>query len=1077
MSETQAKSETPPEDEAGWTLTEKEQSQLAAVALLQKMGYQYLTPEEALALRGGRTSRVLLEDILRARLPQINRIQAKGRTQPFNAANIRRGVAALEEVPLALGFQNAGRQVYDLLRLGKSLEQTIDGDTKSFTLRYVDWEQWDNNAFHATTEFVLQRAGSQKTCRLDIVLFVNGIPFTVIECKAPTVDVSEAITGLIAYQKPDYVPELFKSVQTVLAVNTQEAKYATTGTEAKFWAVWQDRDQRDEAALQRLLTTPLPEDAREALLSSFVRERTQFYAVEQAGRLVTEQDRTLYALCRPERLLHLCREFVLYDGGIKKIARYQQFDAVEKAMERLTRRADKHQSEKRQGGLIWHTQGSGKSLTMVMLASAIALSPQIENPRIILVTDRVDLDAQIRDTFQRCGLEPHQATSGTDLRRLIESGRASVVTTLIHKFETALSKGEFADPSPDIFVLVDEGHRTQAGTLQAKMRRVFPNACYLGFTGTPLLKSDKSSVDKFGGLIDSYSMDQAVTDKAVVPLLYERRHVEQEVSQQPIDTWFERICQGLSEEQKRDLKRKYSRSEALTKTEQRLKTIAYDVSEHYRMNWQSEGRYKAQLVAPDKKSAILLHRFLEDIGHVSSAVVISGPDEREGDDSGDDSRAEALVTSFWAGLFTQYGTEARYNEAMISRFKGPEAPEILIVVDKLITGFDVPRNTVLYLARRLAHHTLLQAIARVNRLYEGKDFGYIIDYVGILGELDRALTEYKSLAGYAPEDMEGVLHSVREQLAALPQKHAALRDVFKTIRNKSDAEEYEQFLASEAVRADFYSMLGEFARCLKVALSTEVFYDETPAQTIERYKEDLKRFQKLRASVQQRYAEVVDMKSLEPQIAKLLDTYVSSVSVESLTPEPVNIFDTAAMEKAVSDLGTPAAQADTIVSAMSRTLTERMDEDPVLFRKFSEMLRDTIQAFRDQLLSELEYLKKIRALRDQVVAGTGGSVPPALKGNDVAQAYYRLILEKQVEIIKVPDDPAIAADIALMIDQAIQAEVIVDWRLKDDVKNRMRANIDDGFFALAQEGRISLNWNALDELASEAARVAMSRLP
>ena len=259
------------------------------------------------------------------------------------------------------------------------------------------------------------------------------------------------------------------------------------------------------------------------------------------------------------------------------------------------------------------------------------------------------------------------------------------------------------------------------------MRLVFPNACYIGFTGTPLLKSEKARIAKFGGLIDTYPMDQAVADQAVVPLLYERRHVEQEVNQQPIDTWFERICQGLTEEQKRDLKRKYSRSEALSKTEQRLKTIAYDVSEHYRANWQSDGYYKAQLVAPDKKSAILLHRFLNEVGHVTSEVVISGPDEREGDDE-DDTGAETIVKQFWQGILAKYGTEERYNEAVISAFKGAEGPEILIVVDKLITGFDVPRNTVLYLARRLTSHTLLQAIARVNRLYEGKDFGYIIDY-------------------------------------------------------------------------------------------------------------------------------------------------------------------------------------------------------------------------------------------------------------------------------------------------------------------------------------------------------------
>jgi len=271
-------------------------------------------------------------------------------------------------------------------------------------------------------------------------------------------------------------------------------------------------------------------------------------------------------------------------------------------------------------------------------------------------------------------------------------------------------------------------------------------------------------------------------------------------------------------------------------------------------------------------------------------------------------------------------------------------------------------------------------------------------------------------------------------------------------------------------------VLNEFACSLKIALSTEVFYEETSAHMIARYKNDLKRFQKLRASVQQRYAEVVDMKSLEPQIAKLLDTFVSSDDVQILTPEPINIFDTAAMERAIEDLGTPAAMADTIAFATARTLTERMDEDPVLFRKFSEMLQDTIQEFRDQLISELEYLQKIRDLRDQVVTKAGDDIPDRLKGKDIAQAYYRLVMEKREEFITDSSPMNIAADIALMIEEAIKAEKVLDWRLKEDVKNRMRANIDDGFFEFSQAGRIDLNWDVLDDLAAEAERVAKSRL-
>jgi type I restriction enzyme R subunit len=321
-----------------------------------------------------------------------------------------------------------------------------------------------------------------------------------------------------------------------------------------------------------------------------------------------------------------------------------------------------------------------------------------------------------------------------------------------------------------------------------------------------------------------------------------------------------------------------------------------------------------------------------------------------------------------------------------------------------------------------------------------------------------------------------MLHSVREEIDALPQKHAALLDLFKSIRNKNDAEEYEQLLADEERRGEFYRTLTAFAKSLRIALSTELFDAETPAATIGRYESDLKRFVKLRASVQQRYADVVEMKKLEPQIAKLLDTYVYSDTVEVLTPEPVNIFDAAAMEQALEAMGTPAAKADTMAHAMARTITERMDRDPALYRKFSEMLRETIQAFREHLISEMEYLKKIFALRDQMVANTDRGVPQRLAGNEIAQAYYRVVMEKLDDFSATPGDREVAADVALMIEEAIAREVVVDWRRKPDVQKRMRANIDDGFFELAQRGKIALNWSVIDEIASEAERIAKSRL-
>jgi type I restriction enzyme R subunit len=1062
------------------------QSQIPAVTLLCKLDdagarFHYLNQEEALALRGGKPSRVLLTDVLQSQLHKINTIRFKNEKHKFTAANVKRAIAALEDVPLVEGLVRANEQVYDLLRLGKSFEQTIGGDTKAFTLHYVDWDSPANNVFHVTTEFVLARAGSEKHCYLDIALFVNGIPFVNIECKAPGVGLGHAVSDVLAYQGQGYAPEFYKYVQIVLAVNKNEAKYATAGTEAKFWSVWKSREDIDPV-LAPLICEPLEEEEKERVGGDFVRERQAFYKVEKAGRQVTEQDRTIYELCRPSRLLELTRKYIVFDAGVKKIARYQQHYAVQNAMRRIE---GGDGTGPRAGGVIWHTQGSGKSLTMVMLANAIALSAVIENPQIVLVTDRVDLDKQLSGTFKKCGLDTHRATSGADLKREIQSPRSSVITSVINKFAAAMKAGEFRDESRDIFVLVDESHRTQYGDLHTQMVRVFPNACYIGFTGTPLMRREKSTVAKFGGLIDTYTMKEAVEDKAVVPLLYERRHVEQIVQQGAIDTWFDRICEGLSAEQKKDLKRKYSRAEMVSKTEQRLKAIAYDVYHHFLNEWKGTG-YKAQLVAPDKRSAIYVQRVLDDVGQayeedgrVTSEVVISPPDEREGYEEVDGGSPDSTVEEFWRKTMARFGnSEESYNDSIIDSFDSNEAPDILIVVSKLITGFDVPRNTVIYLARRLENHTLLQAIARVNRLHEGKDFGYILDYVGILGELDRALSEYVALAGFDQEDLDGILRDVRDEVGALPEKYAALLDLFREIGNPHDQEEYERLLADPELRKDFKDRLNAFARGMHLALSTEYFYEFVPAATIERYKADLKRFMKLKRAVEMRYGDVVDMRKLEPQIAKLLDTYITSDSVEVLTPEPLDIMDTDAMEKALATMGTPAAVADAIASATARTITERMDEDPSLYRKFSEMLKETIDAFRAHIIDEIEYLKRIREIRNKVVEGTSAGVPAPLQSNDVAQAYFHAIDDKWSVLRGEKAGNGTAPDLALRLEKAIRGRTgVVDWRLKQDVLKGVRADIDDVFFEFSQSGAVRLDWGVIDELAGEFMRIAKSRLP
>lgn len=1073
----------PDNSERSFRFDEKFLSQIPALQVLVNLGYQYLTPAEALAARGGRASNVLLEEVLREQLKKLNRIQHKGGSYLFSEENVQGAIQRLKNLKYD-GLLKTNEAVYDLLTLGVALEQSVEGDLKSFTLNYVDWRKPENNTYHVAAEFSVERTRSVETCRIDIVLFVNGIPFAVIECKSPRVEVGQAISQMIRNQRDEYVPRLFTYVQMVLAVNKNEGRYATTGTPARFWSKW--REDVADAELAPLLERPLPEAVKASLFDlAFaelgVREEIAPYLM---GRQVTGQDRALYALCRPERLLEMAWAFTVFDGGVRKIARYQQVFAIREVLARVKQTDD---NGKRRGGIVWHTQGSGKSLTMVMLARALALEPSIRNPRIVLVTDRVDLDKQLGNTFAACGLAPDRAESGRHLVELVADGKAHIVTTLVHKFDKALAYRKFRDASPDIFVLVDETQRTQLGSYSARMRQMFPNACYIGFTGTPLLTREKSDVAKFGGVIHTYAIDQAVADGAIVPLLYEGRMVELEQNQAAIDTWFERHTQGLTEAQKTDLKKKYARAEMLNKAEQVIYMRAFDISEHYRKNWQGTG-FKAQLVAPNKAAALRYKAFLDELGAVSSEVIISAPDEREGFDEIDAEESTDAVVAFWQRMMKRYGSEDDYNKQIINAFKFGDEPEVLIVVDKLLTGFDAPRNTVLYLTRRLKDHSLLQAIARVNRLYEdesghkAKDFGYVIDYVGVLGELDQALTTYSALEGFDATDLAGALSSIHEEIKALPQRHAELWDVFKTVKNRMDEEAFELLLADEKLRAGFYERLSAFVKILGIALSSERFITETPEQRLRAYKNDLKRFINLKAAVKLRYAEAVDYGDYEPRIQKLLDTHISASEVVQLNA-PVNIFDEAAFQKVVEEQGagsekSVAAKADMIAHATKRAINERLEQDPAFYEKFSRLIQQAIDDYRAKRLSDLEYLQRVTEIKDSVVSRKDEDLPPMLDGDvDAAAAYGLLRPFVANHLGDAEQAQTTAAEAAIALWDIFRRNRKVGYWDDLDAQRQTMNEIDDYLYDEVREARgIALSTDEMDEIIEKTMQLARHRM-
>jgi type I restriction enzyme R subunit len=613
------------------------------------------------------------------------------------------------------------------------------------------------------------------------------------------------------------------------------------------------------------------------------------------------------------------------------------------------------------------------------------------------------------------------------------------------------------------------------------MQKTLPNACFIAMTGTPLFKKDKSTAGKFGGIIDAYTVNQAVADKAVVPLLYEGRLANQDVNSSPLDTFFGMLSEPLNDYQKADIKRKFARYDHLNSAEQKMRMIAWDISFHFRNNWKDKTPFKGQLVCDKKVNAIKYKEYLDDIGIITSEVLISSLDDREGEDSAYE-KSTAKENQFWKKMMGEHGNAKSYEKNIINRFKNQQDPEIIIVVDKLLTGFDEPKNIVLYLTRNLQSHKLLQAIARVNRLYPDKEFGYIIDYYGVIENLGDALQVYSSFDEFDKEDLAGTLNNIFEEVSKLPQKHAEVWDIFKTISNKRDAEAYQLILKDEAIRVIFYDKLASFARCLKMGLASIQFQKETDEKTIKRYKDDLAMFLKLRLAVVERYSDEVDYKQYEGQIQKLIDTHITTEKIETIT-QLVNIFDREKFQEEIENTRGKAAKADKIASRTSKHITEKMDEDPAFYKKFSQLLKETIADYEAKRISEAQYLSKVQDIMDNVLTRTDDEVPDSLKNKEEAKAFYGI--SKELFSEKIQDEiilREVSIQTALKVDELIRKSVldngnpVIDWQNKSNITGKLLIEIGDYLIdEVRDKYNIKLSFGEMDKLAEDCIEVAKIR--
>lgn len=1013
-------------------------SQRPAIEVLQKLGYKYISEVENKKLRNYILTDVIFKDILAKKLNEINSYEYKGEKYKFSASTIGQAIKDLNE-DLVTGLISTNEKIYDLLTLGKSYQENmVDGTKRSFDIKYIDFEHPENNDFYVTEEFSVLRMNGKDYARPDIVLFVNGIPLAVIECKDASVPIIQAISQNIRNQKPDYIPGLFKFIQIVMAANKNETKYATCGTPDKFWSTWNEQ---------------------------YVEKQKELLDKTVSGRQVTKQDRDIISLFEKERFLELIKDFIIFEAGKKKICRYQQYFAVKAMLERI--------KQDKKGGVVWHTQGSGKSITMVYITKKIMEDKEIQNPQVVIATDRVDLDKQIHKTFNRIGVEAARATTGNNLTDLIKDEKVRVITTVVNKFETVVKSGVSVD-APNTFILVDEGHRTQYGEINRRMQEVFKGAIYISFTGTPIMKRDRNIFDKFGGLIHKYSLDDALKDKAIVPLIYEGKMVDQEVSKEAIDMRLDMLTRNLTEEQKTDVMKKWSRFEKVASSEQRLELIAWDIAKNYNETLKGTG-FNAMLACNKKIEAVKYYNiFREEFPELEVAVVISPPDMREGEGSIDEDTND-IVKKFYINALSNYKNEEEYEETIKSKFINGDI-DILIVVDKLLTGFDAPKASTLYLDKQIKEHNLLQAIARVNRLCDGKDYGYIVDYRGLLGELDKALTMYQEagLEEFNEEDIKSSVYYIDTEINNMFEAYEKLKEIFKDIKNKNDLEEYEVLLEDEKIRKDFYDKLCKFGSMLGIILPSDQAYYKVGKEKISELRKALAFYQKLRATVKLRYSETIDHKEYEAKMQKLLDNYVVAKEMMRIT-EPVDITDAENFDKELEKMGTDRGKADSIRTRLTRTISEKSKEDPAYYKKFSTRIEETIEAYRNRRITDSEYLQKMQDIKEDFRKGNSGISYPTNITTENSRAFYGVIYDKLIPRMKENANIEEIGEIALTIQREIESKIKRDWHYNTDIHNEIAQAIDDTIFMYATRKNINLDLEELDKLIEEIINIALMK--
>lgn len=944
-------------------------------ALLRELGYEFVAAD---VLETERDS--IAEPVLVKRLDAALR-----RLNPWiSDDNVKKAIRTITH-PTATGLIEANERVHTALVHNISLEQDLGTGKRGQTVRFIDFDSPENNEFVFTRQYRI--VGAKQTIVPDVVVFVNGIPVVVVECKSPTISepLEKAIQQVLRYQEVDEsfrglgAPRLFHTTQLIVTTCGQAAKYGTVGTPGRHFSEWK-------------VPHPLTLDQLTTHL----------------GRIPTPQDVLLWGMVSKQNLLDLIQNFIVFEveGAriLKKLARYPQFVAVTRAIERI-----RENQRSRRGGVVWHTQGSGKSLTMVFLAVKLRRLPAAANPTLLVVTDRKDLDNQITSTFQRCGFpNPVQARNVKHLRALLTKTGGQTVMTTVQKFQEASSgQHPVLNVAENTFVMVDEAHRTQYRSLAANMRRALPNACFLGFTGTPIDKKDRSTFQTFGEYIHTYTIEQAVLDGATVPIFYEMRQSPERLEGESIDTVFDRIFRDRSDDEREKIKAQFATAEAIAGAPRRVEAICLDLIEHFEKFIRPNG-FKAQVVACNRDVAVLYKETLDRLGAPESALVMSSTHNDP----------ERLA---------KWRTSKEQQRKLITRFKDPNDPlAILVVCDMLLTGFDAPVEQVMYLDAPLREHTLLQAIARVNRTADGKDYGLIVDYWGVALSLEQALSVF------AASDIQGALRPKADLLPRLESYHRTAMRFFRSLR-QDDVEACIRVLEPEDARAEFELAFHRFARGMDMLL---------PDPSALPFLADLRWLGKVRNAARIRFRdERLNLTGCRAKVRALIEEHIAAGGVDRLLP-PVSIL-ASGFEEEIRKLGSLEARASEMEHAIRHEIHVRMDANPVFYQSLRERLAQIIEDRRQARIDAAEQLRLLDAVVNDLkdVHRTAQS----LGLDETGYAIYELLGTPDEDgsgvsscsgETKSVDDARRSQ--ALQILSELRELAIVDWVHKEDVQRRMR---------------------------------------